>query len=379
MRTAVISALSAVALATTAAFAASATEQPLESTEVSPARYRERLNDMVVTIMAGSPSETGLSIAQDLAEVLDDGETLRVVPIVGKGVAQNVRDVRFMRGVDMGITHANILKHFARTGEIGPNVASQITYVAKLFNEEVHILAGPEISGIKDLDGRVVSFGERGSGADITAQLIFEALKADVQAVHLSLSQALIKIRDGEIAAAIVVGGKPAPMMSSLQANGLKLLSIPYGKELEDDYYPATLSHEDYPELIAPGDTVDTVAVCSVLVTFDWAEHSERYRKVEKFVDVFFTRFDEFHRAPRHPKWREVNFAATLEDWKRSPIAQHWIDKDNGETASRAQFDEFIRQRNPKASALSAAQRTQLFREFVEWNSAKRGSPQGPN
>jgi TRAP transporter TAXI family solute receptor len=358
----------------------SAAERLLDSTKTSPAQYRERLNDQVVTIMAGTPSATGLTIAHDLAEVLDDGETLRVVPIVGRGVAQNVRDVRFMRGVDMGITHANILKYFARTGELGPNIASQITYVAKLFNEEVHVIAGPEIGGIEELDGRVVNFGEEGSGADITAELILDALNIDVQTVHLGFAEAIIKIRAGEIAAAIMVGGKPAPMMSGLEAKGLKLLSIPYSKELEEDYYPATLSHHDYPEFIAPGDSVDTVAVCSVLVTFNWAEGSERYRKVEKFVDAFFSKFDEFHRPPRHPKWREVNFAATLEGWTRSPISQRWIDRAAEESGvtSRTQFDEFLRQTVPGNNGpMSAAERAQLFRAFVEWNSKRRESSPG--
>ena len=44
---------------------------------------------------------------------------LRVLPMVGKGPEQNIKDVMFLRGVDMGITQANLLKHFAKTGELG--------------------------------------------------------------------------------------------------------------------------------------------------------------------------------------------------------------------------------------------------------------------
>ncbi len=107
----------------------------------SATAYRARLNDNTVTIMAGSGQGTDQAIVQDIAAVLDDGAALRVVPMGGKGPAQNLKDVMFMRGVDMGITQANVLKHFAKTGELGPNLESQVAYIAKLFNEEMHVLA----------------------------------------------------------------------------------------------------------------------------------------------------------------------------------------------------------------------------------------------
>ena len=74
--------------------------------------FRARINENVVTIMAGSPSGTDLAIVQDIASVLDDGDKLRVLPMVGKGPEQNIKDVLFLRGVDMGVTQANLLKHF---------------------------------------------------------------------------------------------------------------------------------------------------------------------------------------------------------------------------------------------------------------------------
>jgi len=358
--------------------AALSAERMLDLSEISPSEYRQRLNDATVTIVVGAPNATGLDVAYDLAGVLDDETSLRIVPIIGKGVAQNVRDVRFMRGVDMGLTHANILTHFSRSGELGRNIISQITYVAKLFNEEVHLLARSEIKDIKELDGKRVSFGEEGSGTDITAALILKALSIDVQPVYLSAADAIKQLTSGELDAAIVIGGKPAPLMTAIQqANELKLLPIPYESHLEDDYYPATLSHQDYPDLIPPGDSVETVAVCAVLITFNWTKDSERYRKVEKFVDAFFTKFQEFHRPPHHPKWREVNFAATLEGWTRSPIAQRWIDQSERPNMLQVEFDQFLRQQSARSdNQMSVTERTELFREFVEWSS-KEKNPAG--
>lgn len=334
--------------------------------------YRARLNENVVTIMAGSPHGTDLAVVQDLAAVLDEGDALRVLPMVGKGPAQNIKDVMFMRGVDMGITQANVLKHFAKTGELGPNLESQIVYVAKLFNEEMHILVRSDLKDISELKGQVVNFGAQGSGTKITSRLIFSSLGIDVKETHLDEADAIEKLKAGEISATVVVTGKPAPVLANLNdAKGLKLLAVPYAQGLEDEYYPGTLTHDDYPELIEEGERIDTVAVCAVLVSFDWAPNGARYRKMATFVERFFSNFDAFQKDPRHPKWREVNFAATLENWKRSPLAQQWIDKakDVAEDTTKQRFDTFLAQATPSTGGqISEAERAELFRAFLEWS-----------
>jgi TRAP transporter TAXI family solute receptor len=333
--------------------------------------YRSRLNENVVTIMAGSPSGTDLSIATDIAQVVDDGDNLRVLPIVGRGVAQNVKDVMFLRGVDMGITQANVLKHYAKTGELGSDFMGQIVYVAKLFNEEVHIVVRPDVTDIKQLKGKVVNLGEPGSGTAITGRLLLDDLGINVQESHLADADAIEKLKSGDIAAAMFMAGKPAPVMAWLKGSGLKVLPIPYAKILEDAYYPATLTHDDYPDLIAEGQSVDTVSVCAVLVAFNWSGDNARYRKVAKFVDAFFSKFDELQKPPRHPKWREVNFAATLEGWRRSPAAQAWINraKQGTSTASKSNFDTFLAQNaGSNGAPVSDEQRAELFKAFLEWN-----------
>ena len=242
--------------------------------------YRSRMNENVVTIMAGSSTGTDLAVVQDIAEVLSGVPGMRVVPMVGRGPEQNIKDVMFLRGVDMGITQANILKYFAKTGELGPNFVDQIAYVAKLFNEEMHILVREDVNSVDELKGRPVNFGAEGSGTEITGRLVFEALGIDAKQVHLADAEALQKLKSGEIAATIVVTGKPAPVLANLKdTSGLKLLAVPYAKELEDSYYPATLTHDDYPELIDEGKRVDTVAVCAVLVSFNWTDDGIRSRR----------------------------------------------------------------------------------------------------
>ena len=358
-----------------------AKDLPKPETDVSAAaqnvreNFRARINENVVTIMAGSPSGTDLAIVQDIASVLDEGDKLRVLPMVGKGPEQNIKDVLFLRGVDMGVTQANLLKHFDKTGELGSNLRGQIAYIAKLFNEELHILVREDINDIKELSGKPVNFGPEGSGAEITGRLIFEALGVETQKVHINDADAIEKLKRGEIAATIAVTGKPAPALASLKdASGLKLLPVPYAEGLEDEYYPATFTHEDYPNLVPAGGRVDTMSVCAVLVSFNWSGDSVRYQKIAKFVDGFFANFDRFLVAPRHPKWREVNFAAVLEDWRRSPLAQKWIDraKQTSDSASRGHFDAFLAQASgARAEPISEEERAELFRAFLQWNKGR--------
>ena len=156
MRIALALGLCLIACAATAAPRAKVDAKPQAETPAPPSAqslreaYRARVNENVVTIMAGSPNGTDLGIAYDIAQVVDDGDNLRVLPIVGKGAAQSVKDVMFLKGVDMGITQANIIKYFARTGELGSNFIDQITYVAKLFTEEVHIITRSNVTNCRN-------------------------------------------------------------------------------------------------------------------------------------------------------------------------------------------------------------------------------------
>jgi len=66
----------------------------------------EQVNSNTVAIISGSPSSdaTYLQVAYDLAAVLNAGENLRILPVVGIGGPQNIRDVRSLKGVDIGLT-----------------------------------------------------------------------------------------------------------------------------------------------------------------------------------------------------------------------------------------------------------------------------------
>jgi TRAP transporter TAXI family solute receptor len=336
----------------------------------------ERLNSNTIAIISGNLNATYVTIAYDLSAVLDDGDEFRVLPVIGKGGGQNIKDVRFLKGVDLGITQSNLLGYYKRNNEIGP-IDDKIVYIAKLFNEEMHLIvrADSGITSIEQLAGKRVNFSDLGSGTQLSTRDIFERLGIKAEELNMGQNDALEKLKSGEIAATILIAGKPAGAMTKIKAaNGFRILPIAYPKALQDDYLPTTLTNEDYPGLIAPGQKVETVAVGAVLIAFNWPKGTDRYRRIQKFVDTFFPRLAEFQKPPRHPKWREANLAAVLPGWKRFEGAEEWVRTHAiVADADRGRFDNFLaaRQQQAQPASLSTDERDQLFQEFMKWSKAR--------
>ena len=273
-----------------------------------------RANAGTVGVIAGGIDGTYARIAADLAAVLDEPDGLRVLPILGKGSVQNISDILVLRGVDVGIVQSDVLA-YARRERLLPGVEQFIHYIAKLYDEEVHVLAGPGIATLADLAGRPVNVDGRGSGTAMTATILFDGIP--IVPRHAPQDAALEQLRRGEIAALVYVAGKPARLFSGIPADsGLRFLPVPATPALLETYLPSTLAPADYPTLVG-GDPVETVAVGAVMAAYAWAPASERHRKVARFVEAFFTRFPDFLRPPRHPKWREVDLAARVPGWTR--------------------------------------------------------------
>ena len=280
-----------------------------------------RANAGVVGVISGGIDGTYVRIAADLAAVLDDGDRVRVLPILGRGSVQNLADIAYLRGVDLGIVQSDAFA-FVLAQNLLPGAAQAINYISKLYNEEVHILTRQDIERPEQLANQRVNVDVRGSGTAMTAGLVFDRLKLAVEMTNDVQDTALQRLRAGEIAAMLYVAGKPARLFASIGPDsGLHFLAIPPAAELLQTYLPSQLDHEAYPNLVADGRPVDTLAVGSVLATFGWQPGTDRHRKVARFAEALRAKFDQFQRPPRHPKWREVNLEAQAPGWTRFPLA----------------------------------------------------------
>lgn len=335
----------------------------------------DQVNSGRVGLISGGIGGTYIRIATDLASVLNDKEKMRILPIVGQGSVQNITDILYLKGVDVGIVQSDVLA-FIKARGLHRNIDRRIHYITKLYNEEFHLVGGREIADIRDLDGKRVNFGVAGSGTFMTATTVFEKLGIKVQPVNYDQALAIEKLRNGEIAATVFVAGKPASAVADLKKTyGLQLIPVPYDRALQSAYLPARFSAEDYPELVADGDTVNSIAVGAVMAVYNWSSDTTRRQRVERFVNSFFDRIEDFRIEPRHKKWREVNLAANLPGWKRFGAAKRWLQKNKPKERDRLKvsFSAFLNENaSGNSAAPTASERETLFRKFLDWQKSRQ-------
>ncbi len=339
-----------------------------------PSDSSTKANQGTVGVITGMEGGTYAQTGADLT-ILDDG-TLRVLTILGKGSLQNLSDILYLRGVDIGFVQADALT-YAKQHNLFHNLIQSIRYIAKLYDEEVHVLARQDINRLEDLNGQRVNVDVVGSGSAMTAEILLDALGIKVKAEHEKQVNGIEALKRGEIAAVIHVGGAPIPLFANVPANlGLHFLPVGLNQALAETYLPDSFKHDTYPSLV-PGDApVPTLAVGDVMAVFAWTPGSERYNKVTRFVDAFFSKFDQFGRPPRHPKWREVNLAAEVPGWTRFQPAQDWLlqhqPKDNLTAATQARFNTFLTQSAPAMNAnLTDSAKQVLFEQFLSWDKGR--------
>lgn len=320
-------------------------------------------------MMTGGINGTFVQIGSDVAAVASS-DKLRVVPLMGKGSLQNLADLLNLRGVDLALVAADSARAAEATSAYSA-LRSRVSYIAKLYDQEIHVLAGADIHALADLADKVVNVDVTGSGTAVTAPAVFDAMNLSVKLAYDIPAVALEKLKRGEIAALVYVNGKPSRLFGSIPANsGLHLIALPMSEPLLDSYVPATLTHADYPALTNDGETVETLAVPVLLTAYNWPQGTVRYQNLAAFTDLFFSRISDLLQPPYHQKWRDVNIRATVPGWTRAPYAQRWLDRAAAAQAAaspaqvaagfeREEFNEWAA--GIGLTKITAAQSTQLF------------------
>jgi TRAP-type uncharacterized transport system substrate-binding protein len=87
---------------------------------------KARKNTWTVGVAGGLMSGTNMTFADEMAQVLDDGDNLRVLPMVTYGAASNLEDLLYLRGVDVAITQSDVFEYFRTTPSPGRTTSRTI-------------------------------------------------------------------------------------------------------------------------------------------------------------------------------------------------------------------------------------------------------------
>ena len=342
---------------------------------------KQRQNNWTVTIAGGAMDGTYLRWADEIGKVLDDGDQLRVIPLVTRGGgAGNLEDLLYLRGTDVALTQSDVFEYF-RTQRKTPHLENRVQYIIRLPVAEFHIGVRAEIQTLEDLRGQKVVFGPPGSSPTLTAPIVFQRLGIAVEPILIDFPTGLNMVKSGQAAGILAVVPKPVDFVrvdwSKMQSTvGLHILPVPFSKALADLYVVGELTSADYPNLIPPGQRIDTIAVPSVLAVYNWPKNSERYRRVERFVQYLFNRWDRLIQPPFHPRWRDVNLAATVPGWTRFSVSEEMLQRmaqsgASDKTPSFQDFQTYV-SREVRSPPRNDSERDAMFRQFLIWHEQQR-------
>src|SRR6266699_442371 len=288
-------------------------------------QIRERVNAGTVGLAGGLLEGAPIHFATDIARAVNDSGATHVLPIVTRGPTENVNDLLYLKGIDAAIINSDSLEEYKSQV---PQIRQRMTYLLSLFPSELHIFVRPEIRSLSDLAGKKVNFNTQGTAAAYSGPLIFSRLGVDVEKMFIPHPVALEQLKRGEIAGVVFVTSKPVDaFVKGKWEPGFKFLAVEFGPKFEDYYLSTSLEATDYPNLIAKGQRIPTIAVPTILASFNWQPSSPRYRRVARFVDELFNRIDKLQAPGFDPKWKDVNLTTRVPGLERFQPAQEWLDR----------------------------------------------------
>lgn len=196
---------------------------------------------------------------------------LNMTPEVTGGAAENPRLIA-SGDCDFAITNENVAV-YAVEGTNGYDKPIELMGLGRLYPSVFHIvsLQGSGITEFADLKGKRVAVGPAGGGTMVILEQLFEYYDisiSDFTPSYLPYSDGFTQLADGNVDAAVALGGYPASaVLECANTKAIQLISIKdeiWTKFLKDyPYYSKTLVTKDYYK--TPAD-VNLIGIPNVLV-----------------------------------------------------------------------------------------------------------------
>ena len=245
---------------------------------------------MFFGIATGGTGGTYYPLGGMLAQLISNKATVdgRKISATAEAAGASVGNAKLLgnREIESAFVAADILDAaYNGTGQFDKAPLKNLRALGALYPETVQLItrADSGINSVRDLKGKSVSSGAPGSGQ---YQLLSDLLKVygmsrnDVKEDLSSFTQAVDKIKDGNLAATLITAGVPTSAVTDFaQSHALKIipLSGPEIAELQKQqpYYASVkLPANSYKGQTA---AVDTLAVMAVWATHDGVPEKVAY------------------------------------------------------------------------------------------------------
>jgi len=281
--------------------------------------YATNLNkkDIYYYIITGNPDFTYYSIGKDLSKYITPYTNIDLSPIPSEGSVENIRALRYRKGVKFAIVQHDVYQEYLNYAEDGDEEAysliNELRVIMPLYFEEVHILAHKDtnIKYIHEIRDKKINIGPKDSGTAMTAMTIYKKMFNENIPRHLrfdyNYEDALRKLADGAIDVVFMVGGQPIQKLKSFKDDAdslVQLLELDSNNSIMNDvldiYYKENIKAKNYSWLKKD---VKTIAVKAYLITYNFKKFDKKY--IEQFAESLGQHFSNL-KNNGHQKWNQV-------------------------------------------------------------------------
>lgn len=252
------------------------------------------------------PEDMFLLQARQIATELDLESDLKIFPILGDGAVSAPQVMANYSDIGAVIMPSDI-PAYRRSQQLGK--VDTLNYVARLGSLPIYLVAANDISSVAQLAGKRVATGPASSAGFATGELVLGASEVSFLRVPLSGPDGLKALASGRADAALILGKSPA--LASLPPGQFHLLPLTASPAISEIYQPALLNAEDAPNLIKPGETVETLA-SSVVIAVPAKSHSPALTSFENELLKFGRRSGGTNLAAEVPGWTRASGIAEI-------------------------------------------------------------------
>jgi TRAP-type uncharacterized transport system substrate-binding protein len=279
-------------------------------------------------------------------------------------------------GIDVALIPTDAIESLPR--QVRAGVHEHLRYLFRVPSQRLHILARRDITTIYDLNGRKIDIGQPGSGSSLTAHLIFNKLGIKPEFTSSDRITAFQHLRSNQIQAMVLLDSDTSKDVLAFASDGdfhlvpisFEALASPL-EELIVHYAPSQFSGEEYPNLVQPGQQVETIAVTRVLALRNWPEGSAHYERLADLSEALSTYwFDEIQK----PAGNGIGLAEQALGWKRFRPTEILLARRAQQAEERRAFEEFTGAQGV-CPLLDAAARERLFDAFLAWRRTREQDP----